>query len=290
MKNPIVQGWYADPESRVYQDRLYLYVTKSLPFEKQTNLDLIVSDDLEHFRIVPDILETETYAGAYYATWAPSVVEKNGKYYIIFAANTIHHDGEPGGLYIGVSDTPEGKFRNVFSDGRPFLNRFYNGAQPIDAHFYKEDDQVYLYYGGWGHLNVGKLNETMDAFVPFEMNGERKPVLEITPQDYVEAPCVLRRGETYILMYSSGGWVNGTYCVKTAVSDSPIGPFVYRRDVLRASEIADGPGHNSEFAFRGKQYVSYHRRYIGDNDPHHRVLCIDEMTVTDNGIEPITMT
>lgn len=224
MKNPIVQGWYADPESRVYNETLYMYVTKSLPFEEQTNLDLVVSKDLKHFEIISNVLDMETYKGAYYATWAPSMIEKDGKYYIIFAANTIHHD-DPGGLYIGVSDSPEGKFRNIYEDGRPFLNRFYNDAQPIDAHFYKEGDQVYLYYGGWSHLNVGKMNANMDAFVPFVVDGEEKPVLEITPLDYVEAPCVLNRNGKYFLMYSSGGWVNGTYCVKTAVSDSPFGPF-----------------------------------------------------------------
>ena len=51
MKNPIVQGWYADPESRVYDGKVYLYVTRSLTFEEQTNLDVVVSEDLENFKI-----------------------------------------------------------------------------------------------------------------------------------------------------------------------------------------------------------------------------------------------
>jgi beta-xylosidase len=59
------------------------------------------SKDLKSFSHEKDILDMETYAGATSAIWAPSVVEKNGRYYIVFAANNIHHDGEPGGLYIG---------------------------------------------------------------------------------------------------------------------------------------------------------------------------------------------
>ena len=124
MKNPIVEGWYADPESRVYGDSVYIYVTHSLPFEEQTNLSLFYSKDLKSFSHAKDILAMETYAGATSAIWAPSVVEKNGRYYIIFAANNIFHDGEPGGLYVGVSDTPIGPFRNVFADGRPLINIF----------------------------------------------------------------------------------------------------------------------------------------------------------------------
>lgn len=33
IKNPIVSGWYADPESRVYGDSVYIYVTRSAPLK-----------------------------------------------------------------------------------------------------------------------------------------------------------------------------------------------------------------------------------------------------------------
>ena len=49
MKNPIAEGWYADPESRVYGDSVYIYVTHSLPFEEQTNLSLFYTKDLKSF-------------------------------------------------------------------------------------------------------------------------------------------------------------------------------------------------------------------------------------------------
>ncbi len=291
MKNPVVTGWYADPESVVYDGKVYIYVTKSLPYEQQLNLDLVVSSDLVKFDIIKDILDMSTFSGIYRTVWAPSIIEKNGKYYIIFAGNAINKDDEVGGLYIGVSDTPVGKFKNIYSDGRPFINKFYNGAQPIDAHFFKENDDVYLYYGGWSHLNVCKMNDTMDALVPLNLtNAAQNVALEITPKDYVEAPCVLKTDSKYILMYSSGSWTDGTYCVKTAVSDSPFGPFVYSSDILKASSIADGPGHNSAFSMNGKTYIAYHRRRIGDKYPHNRELCIDEMIVSGDKIEPIIMT
>ena len=118
----------------------------------------------------------------------------------------------------------------------------------------------------------------------------RKEARELTPENYVEAPYVMKIGDKYHLMYSSGGWTNGSYCVKAAVSDSPTEPFVYYGDVLKAAEIADGPGHNSAFCFKGEWYVAYHRRTVGDTNPHHRKLCIDRLTVADGKLTPVVMT
>ena len=63
MNNPVSTNWYADPESRVYGDTVYMYVTKSLPFEEQLNLDLVTTKDLENFEIYKDILDysADTY-------------------------------------------------------------------------------------------------------------------------------------------------------------------------------------------------------------------------------------
>ena len=291
MKNPIASNWYADPESRVYGDTVYIYVTNSLPFDEQKNLDLVTTKDLEHFEIYRNILDMSTYHGAKRAIWAPTVVEKAGKYYIIFAANDIHSEEEIGGLYIGVCDDPKGPFKNVFADGRPLINAIYNRAQPIDAHLFKDDDgKIYLYYGGWRHMMVCKMNETMDGFEPMPEPAYDGIAREITPDAYVEAPYVMKVDGKYHLMYSSGNWTDGTYCVKAGVADDPIVGFTYYADVLKAAEIADGPGHNSAFCFNGQWYVAYHRRTIGDTNPHHRKLCIDRLDIKDGRLQPVEMT
>lgn len=291
MKNPVSNNWYADPESRVYDDTVYMYVTNSLPFEEQKNLDLVITSDLENFEILRDILDMSTFKGADFAIWAPTEIEKDGLHYLIFAANNIHEDNEPGGLYIGVADTPRGPFKNVFADGRPLLNLFYAGAQPIDAHLFKDDDgQIYLYYGGWRHLVVMKMNDTMDGFKAMEEPAIKGVAREITPDSYVEAPYVQKIDGKYNLMYSTGNWTDGTYAVKAAVSDDPCKEFKYYGDVLKASDIADGPGHNSAFYFKGSHYVAYHRREIGDLDGNHRKLCIDKLEIVDGKFTPVKMT
>lgn len=291
IKNPVVDGWYADPESRVYGDTVYMYVTNSLPFDDQKNLDLVTTDDLESFKVYRDILDMSTFNGATRAIWAPTVVEQNGKYYLIFAANDIHSEEEIGGLYIGVCDTPIGPFKNVFEDGRPLINAIYNNAQPIDAHLFKDDDgSIYLYYGGWKHMMVCKMKDSMDGFEVMPEPAFDGIAREITPADYVEAPYIMKIDGKYHLMYSSGKWTNGTYCVKAASSDDPCREFVFYGDVLKASPIADGPGHNSAFCFKGQWYVAYHRRTIGDTNSHHRKLCIDRLDIKDGKLQPVEMT
>ena len=94
----------------------------------------------------------------------------------------------------------------------------------------------------------------------------------------------------YHLMYSTGNWENGTYMVKAGVSDSLFETFEFYDDILKSSELADGPGHNSAFYFKGQHYVAYHRRIIGDNDGNHRLLCIDKLYIKNGKFTPVSMT
>ena len=216
MKNPVTNGWYADPESRVYDDTVFMYVTNSLPFDEQKNLDLVTTTDLKTYNVYRDILDMKTFKGAVRAIWAPTVIEKDGKYYLIFAANDIHSEQEIGGLYVGVCDTPYGPFKNHLKSGGPLINAIYNKAQPIDAHLFKDDDgAVYLYYGGWRHMMVCKMNDAMDGFEAMPQPSFGGIAKEITPDSYVEAPYVMKLNGKYHLMYSTGGWTNGFSFVST---------------------------------------------------------------------------
>ncbi len=291
MNNPISNRWYADPEARVYDDTLYLYVTNSLPFDEQINIDVVTTCDLKTFQEHRGILDMPSFKGATFAIWAPTVIDKNGKYYIIFAANNIQDESEVGGLYIGVADNPLGPFTNVFSDGKPLINRIYNQAQPIDAHLFKDDDgTIYLYYGGWRHMMVCIMNDTMDGFLPMPEPSIDGFLREVTPDDYVEAPYIEKIGGKYHLMYSTGNWTRGSYCVKAAVADTPCGEFKYYGDILFSTELAAGPGHNSAFFFKGKHYTAYHRRIVGDQYAHNRLLCIDEQSLDGDKFNPVDMT
>ena len=288
--NPIVPSWYADPEARRYNGRYYIYVTRSFTdYRKQMNLDAFSSDDLVHWTKHEGIVDMSGFPHIWRAVWAPTVIEKGGKYYLIFASNDIQSDDEAGGLEIAVSDRPEGPFTAHLD--HPLIDRFINGAQPIDAHLFKDDDgTIWLYYGGWSHCNLAKMNDAMDGFVPFA-DGEL--FHEITPPSYVEGPCILKCGDTYFFMWSMGNWGDGSYCVKAAASKSPEGPFSESFTVVeRDGMIAEGPGHHGYLHVEetDEWFLVYHRRIIGDPEPGNRMLCIDRMEVAPDHIGKVTMT
>lgn len=291
IRNPLDEGWYADPEARYYEGKYIIYVTHSLPYDEQKNHSCFVSEDLTHWKKIENIIDMSGFPWAKSAIWAPTIEEKYGKYYYIFASNDIPHKSDVGGLEIAVSDSPTGPFKALLD--KPLVGKFHNGAQPIDAHLFKDDDgTMYLYYGGWGHCNICKMNDEMTGFVPFE---DSEVFKEITPPDYVEGPCMMKRGGKYYFMWSSGGWGDGSYRVNTCISDKPWGPFTTASTILSTgdSKIANGPGHNGFLYLPEEdQYLMvYHRHKPGIKDGNARFLCIDRMDLDENGnILPVTMT
>lgn len=288
--NPIVPGWYADPEARRYEGKYWIYATRSFTeYTKQMNIDAFSSTDLIHWEKHEGIIEMNDFPWIWRAVWAPTIIEHKEKYYLIFASNDIQSDDEIGGLEIAVSDHPAGPFRSYLD--RPLVDRFIHRAQPIDAHLFKDDDgAIYLYYGGWGQCNVAKMNDEMTGFIPWEDGGIFR---SITPKGYVEGPCMLKKEGQYYLMWSLGNWVDGSYRVAYGVSHHPAGPFEDKGVILERQEpIAEGPGHHGYLHIpeTDEWLIVYHRRYIGDMEPGNRMLCIDRMDIADGMIKPVVMT
>ena len=287
--NPIVAGHYADPEARFYEGKYWIYVTHSTVFPQQKNLSAFSSEDMVNWECHENIVDMTDFPWVWGAVWAPTIIERNGKYYLIFATNDIHSDEEPGGLEIAVSDSPAGPFKGYL--GKSLLGDIYHNAQPIDAHLFEDDDgTVYLYYGGWGHCIVMIMNETMDGFLPLP-NGEIR--MEITPEEYVEGPCMIKRDGKYYFLWSSGKWNKGDYHVNYGVAESPLGPFEKESEILKTDNvIANSPGHNGYLYLpeRDEYFMVYHRRPMHEKTRDARVLCIDRMYFQADQIKPVEMT
>jgi beta-xylosidase len=162
-----------------------------------------------------------------------------------------------------------------------------NGAQPIDANAFLDDDgQAYLYYGGWKHANVVKLSKDMR-----HTEGEFK---EITPEGYVEGSFMLKRNGEYVFMWSEGGWGNSSYGVAYARSKSPTGPFTRIAKILGTDPaVAKGAGHHSVLKLPGTEeyIICYHRRPLEETDANARVVCLDKLVFDRNGdILPVKLT
>ncbi|QRQ99587.1 glycoside hydrolase family 43 protein [Dyadobacter sandarakinus] len=288
--NPVFPGWYADPEGIIFGKKFWIYPTYSAPYEQQVFFDAFSSDDLKTWKKHHAILDTSSVKWAKKAMWAPSIIEKDKKYYFFFGANDIQSDQEKGGIGVAVADKPEGPFKDYL--GKPLIDKFHNGAQPIDQFVFKDKDgQHYLFYGGWRHCNVAKLNKDFTGFIPFPDGTTFK---EITPEGYVEGPFMFIRNGKYYFMWSEGGWTGPNYSVAYAIADSPFGPFKRVGKILQQDpQVATGAGHHSVIQVPGKDewYIVYHRRPLTETDGNHRETCIDVMSFDDKGmINPVKIT
>ena len=313
--NPLFPGWYADPEAAIFDQTYWIYPTYSgdtsatyqpvglserqvelrkntisKGYLKQTFLDAFSSNDLIAWTRHPHVLDIKNVAWAGYSIWAPSITRKDGKYYLFFGANDIQNDKQPGGIGVAVANQPEGPFTDYL--GKPLVDKFYNGAQPIDQFiFHDTDGKYYLIYGGWQHCNIGLMKPDFTGFIPFADGSIFKA---ITPENYVEGPYMIKRKGKYYLMWSEGGWTGPDYSVAYAIGASPLGPFKRIGKILKQDpQIATGAGHHSVLHIPNTDdwYIVYHRRPLGITDGNHREVCADRMYFDKNGyILPVKIT
>lgn len=310
--NPVIKGWYADPEGIVWDGQYWIYPTLSLlcgedsviyaadlervtdainpEYNIQTHMDAFSSPDMVNWTRHPAVLSVDSISWAKYALWAPSVIRANDLYYLFFGANDIQNDKQTGGIGVAVADRPEGPFRDAI--GRPLIGAIVNGAQPIDQFvFYDEASGMYLmYYGGWRHCNVVRLADDLLSVIPFD-DGEL--FKEVTPENYVEGPFMLKRDGKYYFMWSEGGWGGPDYCVAYAIADNPLGPFERIGKILEQDpEVGTGAGHHSVIRNpeTGEYFIVYHRHPVGSRGGSERVVCIDPLEFDAEGyIIPVRM-
>ncbi len=289
--NPILPGWYADPEAAVFGKTYWIYPTTSAPYAEQVRFDAFSSPDLVHWTQHPGVLKKEAISWAREAMWAPAVVENGGRYYFFFSANDIKNNDEVGGIGVAVADAPEGPYRDLL--GKPLIGEFHNGAQPIDQFVFKDDDGTwYMIYGGWKHANIVRLKDDFTGVLPLADGTLYK---EITPApEYVEGSLMFKRNGRYYYMWSEGGWGEPDYAVAYAIADAPTGPFKRIGTILQQDpEIATSAGHHSLIHAPDDDswYIVYHRRPLGETSRHHRATAIERMTFDAQGhIVPVKIT
>ena len=288
--NPAFPGWYADPDAHVFAGRYWIFPTTSALYEDQIRFDAFSSTDLVHWTRHPDVLTKDGVKWARRAMWAPSVVEKDGRWYFFFGANDIQSNEESGGIGVAVADRPEGPYRDLI--GKPLIDAFHNGAQPIDQFVFRDGEDWYMVYGGWKHANLVRLKDDFTGLLPF---ADGTLYREITPApEYVEGSVMFQRDGRWYYMWSEGGWGTPDYSVAYAIADKPTGPFARIGKVLEQDpEVATSAGHHSVLNVPGtdRWYIVYHRRPLGDDGRDHRQVSIERMYFDEEGrIRPVKLT
>src|SRR6187549_1767524 len=77
--NPIVNGWYADPEGAIINKQYWVFPTYSAPYNQQVHMDAFSSTDLVNWKKHERIIDTAAVKWAKRAMWAPAIVPKDNK-------------------------------------------------------------------------------------------------------------------------------------------------------------------------------------------------------------------
>jgi arabinoxylan arabinofuranohydrolase len=288
--NPIVEGYYADPEILYAEKtgRFYLYPTSD-GFDNWAGnyFKTFSSADLVNWKdegVILDLPKDVSWAKK--NAWAPCIIEKkiNGsyKYFYYFAA----------GQKIGVAtaNDPAGPFTD---SGKPLLDTLpagVKGGQQIDPDVFRDPQtgKNYLYWGN-GYMAGAELNDDMISLKP----GTTKL---LTPNaHYNEGTYVIHRNGIYYFMWSENDTRSPEYSVHYGVSDSPLGKInVFKNNIVIAKNKKAGiygTGHNSVIQLPGKDewYIVYHRfNYpngitMGDAAGYNREVCIDKLEFNSDG-------
>ncbi|RPF31289.1 family 43 glycosylhydrolase [Streptomyces sp. TLI_185] len=273
MKSPVLPGLNADPNIVRFGDTFYMYPTTD-GFEgwSGTQFKAYSSTDLVHWKdhgVILDLGPDVSWADS--RAWAPTIAEKDGKYYFYFCADA--------NIGVAVSDSPTGPFKDAL--GKPLLKAGAFSGQMIDPAVFTDDDgQSYLYFGN-GHAYVVPLGADMTSI-------DTSKVKDITPSGYNEGSFVIKRKGTYYFMWSENDTRDENYRVAYATGPSPTGPWT-KRGVILSKDLSQGikgTGHHSVVHVPGTDdwYIAYHRFAIPGGDGTHRETTIDKMEFDSDGL------
>lgn len=280
ISNPIIKGYFADPDAAVFDGKIYLYPTTDGNGWNASSFHVFSSVDMDAWTdegIILDFDDVPWTEGKY--AWAPAICEYHGKYYFYYSGNK--------NIGVAVSDRPTGPFVDI---GKPLVAKEDYQIQVIDPDvFIDDDDQPYLYFGN-GKLYTAKLNADMVSFAS-------EPI-DITPPHYNEGTCVFKRNGIYYYTWCCGDTRSPDYHVRYGKALSPMekplgDEIILHRDFAEDKRVRC-TGHHTVLNIPGTDewYILYHRfeaNQFGNVETmdreagSHRELCADRLYFDDQG-------
>ncbi|CAM5787914.1 family 43 glycosylhydrolase [Cellulomonas persica] len=279
--------FYADPNVAVFGDTYYIYATSDgkpgwggNTFYSWSSKDLVTwTRAAEPFLTLDGNNGNVPWATG--NAWAPTIIERDGKYYFYFSG---HHPGDNAkNIGVAVADSPEGPF-TAMSDS--MLKGSTGNGQEIDPAAFR-DPRTGKYYLFWGNGTpyYAELNDSMTSLKtsPMSIGG-------LT--NFREGLFMNYREGTYHLTYSIDDTGSENYRVGYATATSITGPYIYRGEILVKDPALDvyATGHSSILNVPGTDdwYIVYHRFAqsvpAGQRTGYYRETKIDKITIGANGL------
>jgi beta-xylosidase len=295
VNSPVLPGLYADPNIAVFGDTYYIYATTDgfpgwggKEFYVWSSKNLVDWERSEE----PFLTLDGANGNVPWATgnaWAPTIIERDGKYYFYFSGHNPTHNRKTIG--VAVADSPVGPF-TAQPTAMILNNEEVTSGQAIDPAAF-HDPVSGKWYLGWGNGNnaavLAELSDDMISLKP----GTYQRIDGLT--SFREGLFFNYREGLYHLTYAIDDTGSENYRVGYATSTSMNGPWTYRGVILQKdlSLGIKGPGHSSIINVPGTDdwYIAYHRFAIPGGDGTHRETTIDKLEFGPDGlIKPVVPT
>ena len=312
----ITQTYTADPSAHVFNGKIYIYPSHDIDAGDAFD-DLGSHFAMEDYHVLSMesptseaidhglILDIKDVAWAEKQMWDSDCTEKNGTYYLFFAAK-----GYDGIFRIGVAVSP--------SPTGPFIaqKEAMKDSFSVDPAVFKDDNGVYyMYFGGlWGGQlqrwrtgeyqgehpesplaflpldtepalcpKVAKLTDDLLAFeeVPKDLlilDENEKPLLQGDhDRRFFEASWLHKYNGKYYFSYSTGD----THFLCYAIGDNPYGPFKYAGRILEP--VVGWTTHHSIVEFNNQWFLFYHDASLSKGVTHLRSIKVTELFYNEDG-------
>lgn len=332
------KDYMADPSANVFNNRLYIYPSHDRDtgdaFDddgghfQMRDYHVLSFDDVENDAALDHgvILDVDQVAWAEKQMWDNDVVEKDGKYFLIFSAkdyNGVFHLG------VAVAERPEGPFIP-----QPLPIR---GSFSIDPCVFKDDDGlIYCYFGGlWGgQLQwwrpipecqapiAGKYGDD-NGLIDLGPAPDRKTQLFAKPDAAAIQSAVVRMSDDVLQFaeaprpvvildkdgqplkasdphrFFEASWMHkyqgkyyfsystgDSHLLCYAIGESPYGPFTFQGVILEP--VVGWTTHHSIVEYRGQWYLFYHDCVPSNDITHLRSLKVQRLFYNEDGtIQPV---
>jgi beta-xylosidase len=241
-RNPVYDSDFPDPGVILVGKTYYAFGTNS----GNTNVQVLTSPDLVHWTPKPDALPQLGSWAVGGNTWAPEVIEIDGRFHLYYVARSGAHNVQCIGH--ATSDKPGGPYTD--DSTAPLVCQAPIGGSIDPNPFRDHDGKLYLIWKNDGnccgsavYLWAQQLSDDGSALI-----GSPRKLLTNTKAwqgDLVEAPEMVVHDDRYYLFYSANAYSDERYAMGYAECTSPLGPCTDRSDqpLVSSTDVATGPGH-----------------------------------------------
>lgn len=274
----------ADPFVLYHEGKYYAYGTRVNGFE------VYISEDLKQWKRndIKALSPENSWGTKWY--WAPEVyyVKSKNLFYMFYSVE--EH------ICVATSTSPEGPF--IQREKKPIVA----DEKGIDTSFFIDDDGTpYLYYVRFTGGNVIWVAEMNDDLTSIKKETLTKCISATEPWEkkqgtIAEGPSLLKKGNTYYLIYSANHYESKDYAVGYATASSPKGPWtkysgnpILRRDKEAAKSVGlVGTGHGAPFVCSNGSYKYIFHAHASETSVGPRTSYISNFNISDKGVISIT--